>query len=84
MVALFFPFGVFVAVFGAFGASCVDDHFAPHEWLVVEDFDGSFCFLKVGHIDEPVSLGFVSVTVVDELDFANCADSFEEFFEVML
>ena len=75
---------LWLVVVGSLGAGSVDNHLATHEGLIVEDLDGALGFFHVGHVDKPVAFGFVSVTVVDELDLADGADAFEEFFQVIL
>lgn len=61
-----------------------DDHLAAHEWLVMENFDGSLCLLDVCHFDKSIALGFMGISIVDDLDASDSADTLEEFLEFVL
>jgi hypothetical protein len=61
-----------------------DDHLAAHERLVMENFDGSFCLLDVCHFDKSIALGFMGISIVDDLNASYCADTFEQFLEFIL
>ena len=61
-----------------------DDHLAAHEWLVMENFDGSLCLLDVCHFDKSIALGFMGVSIVDDLNASYRADTFEQFLEFIL
>ena len=57
------------------------NHLAPHEGLIVENFDRSFCLVDRRHFDEPITLGPMGIPVVDNLDTADCTNPLEKFFQ---
>ena len=61
-----------------------DDHLAAHEWLVMENFDGSLCLLDVCHFDKSIALGFMGISIVDDLNASYSSDTLEEFLEFIL
>jgi hypothetical protein len=67
-----------------FGLGAVHDHLAAHEGLVVENLDGALGFVDGAHFDEPIALRLVGVSIVDNLYAANCPNSLEELFELVL
>ena len=61
-----------------------DGKLAAHEELVMEDFDGTFCFIDIEHFHEPVTFGAVGFAVIDDLYTADGSNSLEEFLEIAL
>ncbi len=72
-----------VGPFRAVRLSGVYNEGAAHERLVVEDFHGALCLLKLGHRYETVALREMGIAVVDDVDIANCSHAFEEIFKIV-
>ncbi len=54
---------------------------APHEWLVMQNLDGTLCLINILHLDKAEAFGAMRMLVVDDFDLANGANPFEKVFQ---
>jgi len=72
----------FVRIVRAFASGSADNQLPPHEFLVVEDIDGTLCLIDRNHLDKRKAFRLLGSRVGHDFGTLDAADTTEELFEL--